>query len=138
MAYGGLVLEYLARTDRRIGFGARALIGGGDATIPVPFARIYGPNVPVAHGDDIRFGSHHGGHPGRPPGSNDNLVPYGKALWSDTYFIAEPQANVLLNLSGWCRLNVGVGYRLIGGASMIDDQLRGVSGTIAVQFGGGK
>ena len=41
-------------------------------------------------------------------------------------------------MTGWCRINVGVGYRLIGGASMIDDRLRGVSGTVAVQFGGGR
>ena len=78
MAYGGLVLEWLARTDHRIGFGARTLVGGGEATIPVPFSSIYGPMTPVAHGQDIRFGGHHGGRPGtpsRPPGGDDNLVP---------------------------------------------------------------
>src|ERR1043166_9045012 len=29
MAYGGLVLQWLARKDSRIGFGAKGLIGGG-------------------------------------------------------------------------------------------------------------
>jgi hypothetical protein len=52
---------------------------------------------------------------------------------------AEPRANVLLlTLTDWMRTDAGVGYRLIGGTSLLDDRLRGVSGTIAVQFGGGR
>jgi hypothetical protein len=136
MAYGGMVLEWLARPDRRLGFGARALVGGGEATIPVPFARLSGPMPPGA-GQDIRFGGHH--HGGRPDERPVPDLPYKAAApWTETFFIAEPQVNALLNVSNWCRINVGVGYRLIGGASAIDDQLRGVSGTIAVQFGGGR
>lgn len=134
MTYGGLVLEWLAHTDRRIGFGARTLVGGGEATIPISSGLVFPPN-PAALGQDIRFGAkHHGGHGG-------NTVPglYPATVrWNDTFFIAEPQVNALLNLTDWCRINVGVGYRLIGGASLIDDRLRGVSGTLAVQFGGGK
>lgn len=137
MAYGGLVLEWLARTDRRIGFGARTLVGGGEGTIPVRFAHPYGP-MPPGPGQDIRFGGRHdGGGPGGPPVPVDDL-PYRAAVpWSETFFIAEPQVNALVNVSRWCRINVGVGYRLIGGASTIDDRLRGVSGTIAVQVVGG-
>lgn len=137
MAYGGLVLEWLARTDHRIGFGARTLIGGGEATVPVSFAAVYGPLGPLAAGGDIRFGGHHpkGGRPGDGDGS---LIPSRRALWTATFFIAEPQVNVLLNVTDWMRINAGVGYRLVGGASFIDDRLRGVSGTLAVQFGGGR
>jgi hypothetical protein len=53
------------------------------------------------------------------------------------FLVAEPQANVLLTLTGWMRLDAGVSYRLISGASLLDDRLGGVSGTIAVRFGGG-
>ena len=139
MVYGGLVLEWLARTDRRIGFGARALIGGGEATVPVSYSYFAGPGTPVVmpHGDDVHFGARHGSHrPGHgvppPAGLADR-----RALWSDAFFIAEPQANLLVNLTDWCRLNAGVGYRLVGAANDLDDRLRGVSGTIAVQLGGG-
>lgn len=131
MAYGGLVLEWLARTDRRIGFGARALVGGGEATISISSGRVFPPN-PAAAQESIRFGGRHGSH---------NTVPAlypAQVRWNDTFFIAEPQVNALLNLTGWCRINLGVGYRIIGGAPMIEDRLRGVSGTLAVQFGGGK
>jgi len=43
MAYGGLVREWLARTDSRIGFGARTLLGGGTATIGFSYADLLGP-----------------------------------------------------------------------------------------------
>jgi hypothetical protein len=135
MAYGGLVLEWLARTDRRIGFGARGLIGGGDATLPVTYAYWYGPDMPVVgQPDDVRFGGRHGGKHGPPP---PPTLADRRVLWSDTFFIAEPQANLLVNLTEWCRINAGVGYRFIGASNDFDDRLSGVSGTIAVQFGGG-
>ena len=51
-------------------------------------------------------------------------------------FIAEPQVNALLSLTKWMRLDAGVGYRLIGGADLLGDDLRGISGSIAVQIGG--
>ena len=55
---------------------------------------------------------------------------------NESYFIAEPQVNGLVNLTRWMRLEAGVGYRLIGGADLLDDALRGISGSIALQFGG--
>jgi hypothetical protein len=133
MAYGGLVLEWLARTDRRVGFGVRGLIGGGEATLPVTYASWYGPDTPVVMPHDVRFGRHHGGRPGLPPPTLSDR----RALWRDAFFIAEPQANLLVNLTEWCRIDAGVGYRLIGAANDFDDRLSGVSGTVAVQFGGG-
>jgi hypothetical protein len=134
MAYGGLVLEWLARTDRRIGFGARGLIGGGEATLPVSYNYWYGPGAPVTSPHDVRFGARHGGKHGPPP---PPTLADRRVLWSDAFFIAEPQANLLVNLTDWCRINAGVGYRLVGASNDFDDRLTGVSGTIAVQFGGG-
>ena len=37
MAYGGIVTQYLVRSDRRIGFGVKGLVGGGDATISASY-----------------------------------------------------------------------------------------------------
>ena len=136
MAYGGVVLEWLARTDRRIGFGARTLLGGGTATIGVSYADLLGPMAPVAlGGTPVRFGHRHVRRPGHEldPGSVTGVA------WrvSENFLVAEPQANVLLTVTSWMRIDAGVGYRLIGGTSLLDDRLDGVSGTIAVQFGGG-
>jgi hypothetical protein len=137
MAYGGLVLEWLARTDRRIGFGARTLLGGGTATIGFSYAELLGPMAPVAFvGPPVRFGHHGGGRPGHgfDPGDLTGRT------WrvGENFLVAEPQANVLLTVTDWMRIDAGVGYRLIGGTSLLDDRLGGVSGTIAVQFGGGR
>jgi hypothetical protein len=34
------------------------------------------------------------------------------------------------------RLDAGVGYRFIGAADVLGDELRGPSGSVAIQFGG--
>lgn len=85
-------------------------------------------------GAPVRFG-HHGQRP--PHGFNPGNLTDRTFRVSENFFVAEPQANVLLTLTNWMRINAGVGYRLIGGTSLLDDRLHGVSGTVAIQFGGG-
>jgi hypothetical protein len=34
------------------------------------------------------------------------------------------------------RLDAGIGYRFIGAADVLGDELRGPSGSVAIQFGG--
>ena len=135
MAYGGLVLEWLARTDKRVGFGARTLVGGGSATVGLSYTDLYGPITPVVlDAAPVRFG-HHDGRP--PHGFNPGHLTDRTFRVSENFFVAEPQANVLLTITHWMRINAGVGYRLIGGTSLLEDRLQGVSGTVAIQFGGG-
>jgi hypothetical protein len=55
---------------------------------------------------------------------------------NEDFFITEPQVNAVLSLTKWLRLDAGVGYRLIGGADVLSDDLRGISGSIALQLGG--
>jgi hypothetical protein len=130
MAYGGLVLEWLARTDRLLGFGVRGLLGGGQATVGVTLDEFgYVPG-----------GGRHGDRGGRDPRdsrSAGTLTPTRVAI-HDGFLIAEPQANLLVNFSDRLRLSVGVGYRLIGADDLIDDRLSGVTGSIALQWGGGR
>jgi hypothetical protein len=121
MDYGGFVVEWLARTDQAVGFGARALIGGGQATlsdtlsvsVPTPVFRADGR---LDH-FDVR----------------NQFVPV--RLRTD-FFVAEPQADVLLNFSRRARLRIGAGYRAIGGARGRNGQLSGATGSIALVFGG--
>jgi hypothetical protein len=131
MAYGGFVIEWLARTDRLFGFGARGLVGGGSATVGTTLGELYG--------DDIRFGTREAAHGsrGRFPHPGPVWTSDTEVIVEDVFFIAEPQANLLLNFSDRLRLTVGVGYRLIGGAGELDDLLRGATGSIALQWGGG-
>jgi hypothetical protein len=136
MAYGGLVVEWLARTNHRIGFGARALVGGGTATLGLSYTDLYG-NVPVpVDGRTMRFGhrDHRPPHGPLPPGDPTTL----RYLVSENFFVAEPQANMLVNLTSWMRINAGVGYRFTGGTSFLEGRLNDVAATLAVQFGGGR
>jgi hypothetical protein len=129
MAYGGLVVGWLTRTDRRFGFGAKALVGGGQATLSSTVGDIF-----VLSGDrdgPVRQSQLPTGRtPLRP-------VPNARVRFHEGFFIAEPEANLLVNLTRRLRLAGGVGYRLIGGARGTDDRLRGVTGSVALQIGGG-
>src|SRR5215203_3458493 len=45
LAYGGPVFEWLVRPDRTIGFGVRALVGIGTATLPRAIGDFINPRV---------------------------------------------------------------------------------------------
>jgi hypothetical protein len=130
MAYGGLVVGWLARTNRRIGFGAKALVGGGQATLSNAFIGI----VETGDDRDRQFGR-------GPIAPREHPVLQQNAArrmrFRDGFFIVDPEANLLVNLTRRLRLAGGVGYRLTSGAGGTDDRLRGVTGSLALQIGGG-
>jgi hypothetical protein len=68
---------------------------------------------------------------GRPTGSARLQV-----TPNQDFFIAEPQVNAVMSLTKWLRVDAGVGYQLIGGADLLNEDLRGISGSIALQLGG--
>jgi len=135
MAYGGIVTQYLVRSDRRIGFGVKGLVGGGDATISASYRDVYG--TPIDTRPDIVFGhGHRPGHGGpRPPSTP--ITPDTKLAFNEAFFIAEPQAQLLWNLSPRVRVTFGAGYRFTAGAEDVNDRISGPIGSISVEFGGG-
>jgi len=124
LAYGGLVLGLLGRGDRRVGFGAKALLGGGRATVTTSFDDFL---------RDDRFDGFH-----------DNIVvplppvpvPVTVRV-RERFFIAEPEANLLIGVSKHVQITAGVGYRLIAADRGSYRDVRGVTGTVGVQIGGG-
>ena len=52
------------------------------------------------------------------------------------FFVAEPQLNVMWNLSRGQRLVFGVGYRGVADAPLLGDELSGLSGSVSFQIGG--
>ena len=126
MAYGGFVVGWFAGADRRIGFGAKGLIGGGRATLVRSFADIFDDN-----GRDVRRleVSAHGTSLLIPPPINVRVL--------DDFFVAEPEATVIVGLTPHFRLTAGAGYRLIGGARGTRSRLEGATGSVALQIGGG-
>ena len=128
MAYGGFVFEWLARTDRLLGFGVRGLLGGGRATVGATFGELgFARTVRPTRRNERRD-------------RNDlDTVDRetSRVAVREDFLIAEPQANLLVNFTDRLRLSVGVGYRLIGAANLVDDRLSGATGSLALQWGGG-
>ena len=123
LVYGGGVVGWLVRSDSPVSFGARTLLGVGQAKLDesvtligrVPFAGVRVAPQPLPVTVNATFHEH--------------------------VFVAEPQADAYIRLTRWAALDVGVGYRAIGGGDRIDNinvdhQLNGVSGSISVQIGG--
>ena len=124
MQYVGPVFEWQVRADRKIGFGLRTLVGGGSATMPMDVTFLVNPratqgtarNTPEATAAGTRITRSISVH--------------------DDFLIAEPQAQMSLNLSKGQRIVFGVGYRATAYANSLQDSLNGLSGTVAFQIGG--
>jgi len=114
MWYGGLVLQFLARTNSRFGYTAKGLIGGGEATLS---------GVTVARGGDFRRG-------------RIEPTPI-RTVFRQAFFVAEPEADVLIRLTRHMRITAGAGYRFTVADFGGDSRLRGAVGTLGLQIGGG-
>jgi hypothetical protein len=55
-------------------------------------------------------------------------------LWDDSFFVAEPEARMTLNVTEWFRLGFGVGYRWTAGSCRNSD-LSGWTASVAAKFG---
>ena len=61
------------------------------------------------------------------------LVGAGGVTW-ESFFVAEPEARLRLNVTRWFRLGFGGGYRFISGAGCLNSFLRGPVATLSVEF----
>ncbi len=62
----------------------------------------------------------------------------GKDNNSDTFFVLEPEVNVFVNVTRFCRIGIGASYRYISGINtgeFDDKDFRGPSASIMAQFG---
>ena len=125
MAYGGPVFEWLIRADRKIGFGVRTLVGAGTATLP----RLVSDFI-----DPRRLQVTRSSRNQRSGIQLTNLE--ATVAVHDDFFVAEPQVNVMWNVSAGQRLVFGLGYRAVGNAPLLGEQLNGVSGSVSYQIGG--
>jgi len=122
LQYGGAVVEWLEGADRPFGFSVRGLVGWGTSELPGTITRVVQP-APRFDREGRRIVS---------PGTPTTVA----VIFHDDFFVFEPQASALIRLTRLMRVNVGVGYRLTGGAEGLDDRLRGVSGSVGLQIGG--
>jgi hypothetical protein len=128
MQYFGGLVRWNFGADRTLGFSTGTFVGFGDATLSRTYGDVFGAPSGTAAMDRPFDGHNHG---------------RGQAITSDTrlrinddFVVAEPQVSALWNISGWMRLDAGVGYRFIAASDLLGDQLRGPSASISLQFGG--
>ncbi|HEY3384162.1 MAG TPA: hypothetical protein VGK32_20575 [Vicinamibacterales bacterium] len=120
LAYGGFVAAWTAPVGSAVRVGARALVGGGRATLTktVTF------QVPVFL-------------PPRP--LTQTNVTYTTVrqeyAFHQGFFVAEPQATLLVRLHRGIWLDLAGGYRMVGAAHGYDSRLRGATGSVGVRFG---
>ncbi len=132
--YGGLVLAWTLNPAHRVSLTAKGLIGGGHTTHTVKLSdNLQFPDITFP---DVR------GLRGLDRVDLTRLIPprflNTSFLVHDDVFIAEPEANVSVRLTRQLRLTGGVGYRLSAGARGSDSDIRGATGTVALQVGGGE
>ncbi len=150
MAYGGLVVGWFAGGDRRVGFGAKGLVGGGRATLASSLGQFL--DIDEDHVRSLVNGVGTAGlvngngtaivFPQAPPNGDGTAIalsqiPTVNVRVRQEFFVAEPEATVLVALTKHLRLTGGVGYRLIGGARNMRKDLQGATGSVALQIGGG-
>jgi hypothetical protein len=145
MAYGGFVVEYFINPSRLVNFSVKGLVGGGNANVSAFRGNF--PRFPDKMPFDIdpvlqqlgnRFGSQ-GRGPGFPSDFRFSNLPGFRFADLDpieeSFFIAEPEANVILNISERFRLGFGGGYRFIGAAGRLNNRLDGFTANVSLKIG---
>lgn len=108
--YGGPVVEWRMFPENTVGFNLHALVGGGQFYNGHGY--FMGHDIdPRTMRNDPRFGNPYGFH-------------------DETFFLAEPEAQIVIRFGASARLQAGAGYRATSAHG-----LNGASGSISVQFG---
>ena len=110
LAYGGPVVEWRLFPDHTIGFNLHGLVGGG------------GRYVDHHYLGNLRFD--------RDEPRNGPRFGFPDGLHDESFFVAEPEAQVVVRFGSWIRLQAGAGYRATS-----RNNLNGASGSVSVQFG---
>lgn len=137
MQYGGGLVRWTFFADRPVAISTGILAGFGTATLSRPYGDIFGAPRTVATPTTNTAGR----QTGMP--SPSNRIRFGASAITastpvrihDDYTLAEPQLNLVWSITPWLRLDAGAGYRFVGNAELLNRQLRGASGSIALQFG---
>ena len=128
MAYGGLIVQWLARTNERFGFSAKGLVGGGRATLSSSLSDI----LPLSDRDRRSLG-----RIDQDDDLNRSRLTDSRLRFREDFFVAEPEVGLLVRLTKRLRLTGGAGYRFTAGEGRNDTRLHGAVGSVGLQIGGG-
>ena len=164
MTYGGGVFEYFVNQGSLVNVSVRGLVGGGSATLGTSFPGVDLGGLGGLGGFDFGGFGQRPGNRGRFPANFANLGSIdldnlarrfegrfdlddldfdfdfdfdflnGDFVRSTSFFIAEPEVNVILNISERFRFSVGGSYRFIGGAGRLNNRLDGFAANVALKL----
>jgi hypothetical protein len=126
MTYGGAVVEYFVNPSSLVNLSFRGLAGGGSATVGT-LGRTRGSL-------DFARASMHDARRRPAMSFPDGDVSFDSFTRSSSFFVAEPELNVMLNVSQKFRLSFGGGYRFIGGADGLNERLEGFTASAALKL----
>ncbi len=115
LTYGGVVVGWSTPAEHRIQFGARGLVGVGRSELGFDVPRV------------ARFGSR------RVAGVSAATTTV-RLRGRDDFFVFEPQLTLATKLTEHLGITWGAGYRLTGYTEFAGDRLRGVTGSVALQW----
>jgi hypothetical protein len=133
LAYGGVVMQWFVANSDRFGLSAKALLGGGRATLPETVTQVVG--FPIGRETDRLTAA-----------QLRDLIQSHTVTTTvrsrQDFLVAEPELNARLGLAKHVRLTLGAGYRFAGNDSRRDGgfdrgrRISGAVGSLGVQIGG--
>jgi hypothetical protein len=123
MAYGGLIVQWMALSNEHIGFGLKGLFGGGRATLSDTAVQL----LPLPDPRGGPFG------PGQVPLTPTTV----QFRYRENFTVAEPELSARVKLASRVHLTIGAGYRFVGTEFHDNNRLRGPVGSVGLQITGG-
>ena len=121
---GGALVGYTLFRHSALALTPSLYAGLGSAQLTRPYGEIFDTSRPGMMAANGR------------PSTVANTIPLSTPVRiRDSFFVAEPRVNGVIGIRPWMRLTVGAGYRFIGDSRWLDNQLKGASGSVGLQFG---
>lgn len=131
LAYGGVVAGVRFPMSDRIAFGVKGLAGVGTATLRTTFGDV----MPGRDWSLVGLPTGHGGRWHMPAANQLVNVGDTRVEVSDTFFVFEPQADVVFAITKRIRFGLAGGYHSTNGVEPLGDRLNGATATVSIQFG---
>lgn len=125
--YGGAFARWTFLADSPVSVSTGLLAGFGTATLARPYGELFGEPRPVAatggRTTRVRFGQ------------SSAITSATPVRVYDDFLLLEPQVHLVWTVVPWLRIDAGATYRAVGSSDLLDRQLRGVAGSLAIRFG---
>ena len=128
LAYGGVVAGWSTPAGPRLRFGGRGLVGLGRARLGTDVALMGASGVRRDQRGSNRLGN------AQTISVGDTQPRTLRFAVRDDFFVFEPQADIVAQLTRHIGVRVAGGYRLTAATDALEDRLNGTTGSVALQL----